>query len=83
MLHCFAPEACANGPLGGRSRDHGFAASSEGGQGGAVESAPDSGVGLCLLSDFWQVAAPFWHWFVPLWGEAWMSSVCSLEPQIF
>lgn len=41
------------------------------------------GVGLCLLSDFWQVAAPFWHWFAPLWGEAWMSSVCSLEPQIF
>lgn len=50
-------------PLGGHSQDHGFAASSEGGQGGTVGCAPDSGVGPCLPSDFWQVAAPSRHWF--------------------
>lgn len=45
-------------PLGGRSQDHGFAASSEGGQGGAVESAPDSGVGPCLPSHFCKSLPP-------------------------
>lgn len=70
-------------PLGGRSQDHGFAASLEGGQGGAVESVPDSGVGPCLPSDFWQVTAPSWRWFAHLQGEVWMGSVCSLESQIF
>ena len=63
--------------LGGCSPDHGFAASSEGGQGGAVESAPDSGVGPCLPSDFWQVAALSGHWFACLWGRG-MDKLCVL-----
>lgn len=70
-------------PLGGRSQDHGSAASSEGRQGGAVKSEPDLGVGLCLPSDFWPVAVPSSHRLSHLWGKAWTSLACSLESPVF